>query len=225
MTGRPATEFQRARRPEQQDQRRSAILEEAEALLADVPVQDLSLRELSRRLGTPKSNVVRYFGTREGVLLELLQRGRDRWLLALESELGSGPGGSGPLVESWARTLAADPLLCQLWSQLATVLERNVSVDSIRRHKLAELEHRQRLARLVRCRVPGIGDAGALHMTRVATVALAGLWPFCSPTQAMTEATADPRLHESRMDFATAYADILGITLTGLLARERASET
>jgi AcrR family transcriptional regulator len=215
----PEPEFQRARRPEQQDRRRQAILEAAEALLAEIPVEDVGLRELSRRLGIPKTNVVRYFGTREGVLLELLNRNRASWLDALERELGEGPCDTERLIASWTLTLAAQPLLCRLWSQLATVLERNASVDSVHRYKLTDLDHRRRLARVIRHCVPAFDDGTALHLTRLADVSLAGLWPFCTPTPTVVEATADPQLADARVDFATMYSDILRITVAGLLAR------
>ena len=64
--------FQRARRPEQMAARRAAILDAARAMLTDKGVADISLRELSRRVGLAKSNVLRYFDSREAIFLELL---------------------------------------------------------------------------------------------------------------------------------------------------------
>ncbi|GAB3881264.1 hypothetical protein GCM10027612_10090 [Microbispora bryophytorum subsp. camponoti] len=46
-----------------------------------------------------------------------------------------------------------------------------------------------------------------------------GLWPFSNPTPTVVEATADPRLAGSRVDFATMYGEILQTTLAGLLTR------
>ena len=63
--------FQRARRPEQREARRQAILDAAAAMLAESSVTEVSLRELSKRVGLAKSNVLRYFESREEVFLEL----------------------------------------------------------------------------------------------------------------------------------------------------------
>ena len=41
-------------------------------MLAEMPVAEVTLNELSRRAGLAKSNVLRYFESREAVLLELL---------------------------------------------------------------------------------------------------------------------------------------------------------
>jgi hypothetical protein len=46
--------FQRARRPEQRELRRREILDAAEALLGEMPAEEISLRELGRRLGVSK---------------------------------------------------------------------------------------------------------------------------------------------------------------------------
>src|SRR3954465_11105581 len=85
-----AVTFQRARSEEQRAARRQAILRTAEAMLAEMPVAALSLNELSRRVGLAKSNVLRYFESREAVLLELLDAAWREWLDALAVELPPG---------------------------------------------------------------------------------------------------------------------------------------
>src|SRR4051812_49916249 len=59
-------------------------------MLAEMPVAALSLNELSRRVGLAKSNVLRYFESREAVLLELLDAAWREWLVALEDALPAG---------------------------------------------------------------------------------------------------------------------------------------
>ena len=56
-------------------------------MLAEMPVAELSLNELSRRVGLAKSNVLRYFESREAVLLELLDAAWRDWLDQLAGEL------------------------------------------------------------------------------------------------------------------------------------------
>lgn len=211
--------FQRARRPEQRELRRQEILDAAEALLADMPAEEISLRELGRRLGASKTHVVRYFESREGVFLELLNRLRLSWLDALASEWPASPCEPDRVMRAWADSLAARPILCQLWSLLPSVLERNVSADTVRAYKLIDLEQHTTLANLIRERVPSLDKDDALTLTQYAVVSLVGLWSFSNPTPTITEATADPRLAGSRVDFATMYGAILQTTLTGLLAR------
>src|ERR1700754_1760777 len=108
--------FQRARNEEQREARRQAILRTAAEMLAEMPVAALSLNELSRRVGLAKSNVLRYFETREAVLLELLDQAWREWLDALADELV--PEDAVPVrervervAEVLTRTLVARPML------------------------------------------------------------------------------------------------------------------
>jgi AcrR family transcriptional regulator len=166
-----------------------------------------------------KTHVVRYFESREGVFLELLNRLRLSWLEALTTEWPAPPCEPDLVMQAWADSLAARPVLCQLWSLLPSVLERNVSADTVRAYKLTDLEHRTALANLISERVPALGADDALTLTRYAVVALVGLWPFSNPTPTIAMATTDPRLAASRVDFAAMYGDILQTTLAGLIAR------
>src|SRR2546421_10588276 len=79
--------FQRARSEEQREVRRQVILKTAAAMLTEMPVAQLSLNELSRRVGLAKSNVLRYFESREAVLLELLDSTWQEWLAGLDQDL------------------------------------------------------------------------------------------------------------------------------------------
>lgn len=87
-------DFQRARSPEQREARRRTILGAAADLLAEMPLSEISLRELARRVGLSKTNVVRYFETREAVFFALLNQELDDWISSLEKESG-GLGGTG----------------------------------------------------------------------------------------------------------------------------------
>src|ERR1700733_3098604 len=89
--------FQRARSEEQREARRRAILDAAVAMLAEMPVADVTLNELSRRSGLAKSNVLRYFESREAVLLELLDAAWQDWLARLDSGLDAAIGRDAPV--------------------------------------------------------------------------------------------------------------------------------
>ena len=84
MTRKAEISFKRARSEEQRAQRRQVILATAAAMLAEMPVTELSLNELSRRVGLAKSNVLRYFESREAVLLELLDAELLAWIEAVQ---------------------------------------------------------------------------------------------------------------------------------------------
>jgi AcrR family transcriptional regulator len=219
-------DFQRARRPEQREQRRQMILDTAAAMLAEMPVADISLRELSRRVGLAGSNVLRYFETREGVFLALLDQLSEEWLDQLECDLGAsaspGPGKPIDQVEriagTLARGLASRPLLCELTSVLSGVLERNVSVDSVREFKRRAIARNGRLAGLIRKHLPDLGDRAALETASLSTTLLAGLWPLANPGPVVRAATEDPALAAAHVDFTGRMSRGLLLILAGQLA-------
>src|SRR5580704_8920964 len=113
------TTFQRARSEEQREARRRAILNTAAAMLAEMPVAEVTLNELSRRVGLAKSNVLRYFESREAVLLDLLGSQWQEWLAALAGELDEAVDSSAPVAargDQVAAVLATSlnrrPVLC-----------------------------------------------------------------------------------------------------------------
>src|ERR1700742_3629499 len=105
-----ATTFQRARSDEQRAIRRQAILDTAAAMLAEMPVADLSLNELSRRVGLAKSNVLRYFDSRTGEWLEHLARE----LPATVDAAAVLERRAEQLAGTLSRSLAERPVLCDL---------------------------------------------------------------------------------------------------------------
>ncbi|MEU3342064.1 TetR/AcrR family transcriptional regulator [Streptomyces sp. NPDC006668] len=201
-------------------------METALAMLDEMPVAEMSLNELSRRVGLAKSNVLRYFESREAVLLELLQRTLQTWLDEVADELSDDidphlPTGerADQMAALLARSLARHGLLCDLVSAQAGVLEHNVSVDVVFRYKRSSIASLETLAGLLRVHVPELGDsAGTVAML---TLILAGaLWTHSRPSPSTVAAyEADPTLAPLRLDLPTALENTLTTLITGTLAR------
>jgi AcrR family transcriptional regulator len=224
-----AVTFQRARSEEQRAARRQAILHTAEAMLAEMPVAALSLNELSRRVGLAKSNVLRYFESREAVLLELLDSAWQDWLAQLDSELADAvvagdpvPSRADQLAAAVADSLAARPMLCDLISAQAAVLERNVSPQVAAQYKRASIAGISALGALLLRSVPELGEPDAFRLAGAAVMTTAAVWPHTQPSAAMLAAyAADPALAAMRLDFTATLREVLEVLTAGLLARTR----
>ncbi|GAB3405780.1 TetR/AcrR family transcriptional regulator [Flindersiella endophytica] len=187
--------FQRARSPEQVEARRSAILETARVLLSERPAAEISLRELSDRVGLAKSNVLRYFDSREAIFLELLAADWTDWLNELEAALSGSPADPARpyaretwVAETIAGTVLARPLLCDLASQMAGVLERNISHEFALGFKQTTNHNTDRLAELVRRQLPNLGVQDAWLFAGAVHVIVAGVWPYATPTETVSAA-------------------------------------
>ncbi len=219
--------FQRARNEEQREARRRAILGAAAAMLAEMPVAQVTLNELSRRAGLAKSNVLRYFESREAVLLDLLDSAWQDWLVQLEADLAEAVDTSAPLparadqlAAAVAASLGSRPMLCDLISAQAAVLERNVSPQVAAQYKQASVAGITALGGLMLKCVTELGEHNAVRLAGVVTLMTGALWPHTQPSAAMLAAyEADPALAALRLDFTATVRELLQVTIAGLLAR------
>ncbi len=193
-------------------------------MLTEMPVARLSLNELSRRVGLAKSNVLRYFESREAVLLELLNAELADWITELDRTLvvdAADPYDRGDQVAAIiAGSLAQRPVLCDLLSAQAAVLEHNVSPDVAVTFKRAALARAGECARLIRRCVPELSGADAFRLAVAGTVATAGTWPNACPSEAMIAVyERHPELAALRLDFTDALGQQLELLISGLLVR------
>ncbi len=214
-----STQFQRARSAEQRAERREAILQTAARMLVSARVAELSLNELAREVGLAKSNVLRYFESREAVLLELYDREYRAWLDALEVELGSAAD-SGTIADVISRTAASRPVFCDLCSSAAGILEHNVSASVAADYKRSAVANAERLAELV---LPRIGaysfEAGIIFVGGV-NLMIGGVWANSQPSPGMAAAyEANPELRAMRLDLRLALRELVVTLLIGLQNR------
>lgn len=218
--------FQRARTEEQREVRRRAILDMASAMLDEMPVAAVTLNELSRRVGLAKPNVLRYFESREAVLLELLDHFLQQWLTELAGELTSGVGEELSMTERatavadiLGRSLSGRVVLCDLFGAQGSVLEHNVSVEVVTRYKRASLERLTTMAALIREALPELGENAALFSLH--TMVLAGaLSAYSTPPPSLQAAyQAEPDLARFHLELKDSLRMALTASLLGVLPR------
>jgi AcrR family transcriptional regulator len=212
--------FQRARRPEQQEARRQAILDATRVLLDRAEVAEVSLREIAREVGCANSNVLRYFDTREGVLLALLDCEMSDWFTSLERALP--PASAREPVRAIARaiadTVADHPRMCKLMSAMSALIKAE-SPDSVTaRFRISAATHNLRTARLLTERVPALTVPVASELVAMAGAYIAGWWPLAqwSERSRLVLPVEDPDLSPP-VNFADGLARGLHLMLAGLL--------
>ncbi|MDP9819415.1 TetR/AcrR family transcriptional regulator [Spirilliplanes yamanashiensis] len=218
--------FQRARTEEQREIRRRAILDMASAMLDEMPVAAITLNELSRRVGLAKPNVLRYFESREAVLLDLLNRYLHDWLADLAADLAAGVDGAQPMerratavADILSRSLSGRPVLCDLFGAQGGVLEHNVSVEVVARYKRASLGHLTTMTTLLRKHLPELGDNATLFSLQ--TMVMAGaLSAYSTPPPSLRAAyEAEPDLAQFHLELRDYLRMAVTATLLGVLPR------
>ena len=194
-------------------------------MLAERGVSEISLRELSDHVGLAKSNVLRYFDSREAIFLELLDEEFGSWLDELETSLGkprprkANYTNEVRVATTIADSLASRRLLCELISAMAGVLERNISADFARDFKLRAVEKIGALGVLVAKQLPWLGDEFAALFAEGALTLTAGMYPFSTPTEPVRLAMAEIGLPDPQHRFTDGLREGLVTWLVGAAVR------
>ena len=214
-----AEAFQRARRPEQKQQRQDAILGAARELALRDGVRNVSLADIAARIGIHKSALLRYFETREQIFLELTAAAWRDWARALHAGLDAAAPASAALVaDVFARSFGDRPLFCDLIAHTPLNLERNVSPEAVRRYKLTSLGVVDEAAALVQRTLPTLTLAEAREFVATLASLAARPWQIANPAPALAELYAsDPALAQACVDLAPRLRRTAEILLAGLI--------
>jgi AcrR family transcriptional regulator len=207
--------FLRARRPEHKQERREAILAAARALAAESGVRNVTLGGIAEAVGLAKSNVARYFGTREEIYLALTAECWQDWADEVRQRLEAG---DDP-VDVLAETLSARTLFCDLLGQMTTNLEHNVAVAAAADLKGAILEILTGLgAAIVRVR-PDLTESEAFELAAASTAFAGVLYQSANPPPTIVEVYKQfPELGFAFLPFQPTMKRVVSVLLAGLPA-------
>jgi AcrR family transcriptional regulator len=210
--------FQRARRPEQKEQRREAILAAAAKLAERDGVREVTLSDIARAVGIHKSALVRYFETREQIFLELTGRSWGEWREATTAVLSEvAPGDADAVAATLARSFVARPLLCDLIPHTALNLERHASVEAVHAYKLTSLGAVGAVADALAGPLPDL-DAEARRELVSAVALLAGsMYQIATPPEPLAELyRREPEIGHAMLDFDARLIRATRVTIAGL---------
>lgn len=215
--------FLRARQPEQKQQRAEAILATARALALRDGLARVSLGGIAADVGLHKSALLTYFGTREEIFLRLAEGEWREWGAAVAAELADAPAGDpGHVATALARSLADRPLLCELLLHAPLTLERNVSLDAVRRFKAATTSALDDVGDALHARLPALSRAACHELLMAGGLVAGGLWQASRPSPVVQELYADPALppglaRYAVADFADALARFVRVHMAGII--------
>ncbi|MEV7805363.1 hypothetical protein AB0O28_20665 [Microbispora sp. NPDC088329] len=140
----------------------------------------------------------------------------------LEAQAGVGSGHDGhprQLAEVLSQSLAGRVVLCDLFGAQGGVLEHNVSVAVVRRHKRASLGSLATMVHLVRQQVPELGD-GAQTVCLQTMIMAGALSTYCSPPPSLLAAyQEEPELALLHVDLRSALRLVVITAIMGTLPR------
>ena len=209
--------FQRARKPEEKEVRRRGVLAAARKLAREAGPYDLSLNELGRRADVTKSNIYRYFESREDILFQLYLAEATDMVEAVEARLRAlTPPVSVPVVAAvLAEEHLSRTLLCQLSGMAASVLEHNMSADAIASVKREFAVLMPRAVQALRHALPWLSEPDAFMAFQSIELQLNALWPSANPSKAAREVLARPEFAMMCIDATRDYPRFIEVLLRG----------
>lgn len=210
--------FQRARRPEQKNQRRETILAIAGELAQDSGVAQVTLGDIAAAVGLAKSNVLRYFGTREEIYLQLTMREGSEWAAAVGAAL-HGASGFAATADALADAYADRPLYCDLTTHAETMLEHNVSVDALRVYKLWAIETYFAVGGRITAACPELTATDGASLVMASSAFVAKLFPLTRPPEALRQLyDREPEIARVFPPFRPTLRRMIAATAAGLPA-------
>lgn len=214
------TDFQRARRPEQKERRKAAILAAARRLVVTRGVRNVTLGDIAAEVGLHKSAVLAYVHTLESAYLQLAIKEWHEWAGGTRVALAATPD---PSLEDVATALVTPlesrPLLCDLLAHAPLSLERHVPTGVLRDFKVAVLTALDDLAGQVVEAVPGLARLRAQELVFSVSNAAGMLWQIATPPPELAELyAAEPELGHDGAEFGLMVRRFAHVHLRGLLA-------
>jgi AcrR family transcriptional regulator len=175
--------FQRARRPAQIEERKEAILLTALLLFQKKGLENVSLTDIAREAGLAKSNIYRYFESREHIYLVVLQRLAARFEQRLYPPLEKlkGRGTVSKVANIITEAYIDSPEYGELITVVNSVLEKRLTPPLVINFRAVFLERRKRLAAVLASALPRVTAEKMLPFTLHIFLHVPGLWTFCYP--------------------------------------------
>lgn len=181
--------FRRAHTDEQRKIRSEVILDTTRRMLATMRVPDLSLNAIAREVGLAKSNVLRYFHSREAILLSLLTTEYTTWVTNVTATANDCTSPEA-LAAVLAQKACAQPLFPPLLSELTNTLEHNITVDDVVNFKTQILHQVKTLTDFVHETCPELSECPDLPLIAGIHAHICYAWGVGHPAPTLVQASA-----------------------------------
>lgn len=197
--------YSRATSPEQKREREEAILAAARTLFLRGDYESAGLNAIAREAGFTKSNVYRYFQSREEIFLHIFGDVTRAWAAGLQTALSGLRRGAAPerFAETYTRETARHTVFLDLAPFAKVSLERNSSEEHLRDfYASSQAAFEPVFGEFTRI-YPDVSMSDwadlSLHCYYLAT----GLWAGSQPGPAEREILKDPQFSKTMsVDFA-----------------------
>ena len=209
--------WQRARSSEQVQERVSEILEGAAAVFLSVPYEKATMQMIAREAGFTRSNLYRYFNTREEIFLALFMKDLDAWAHSIIAAFNS-EDSLKSFARRWTELLCRQTRLLRLTPLLTITLEKNTSEEVYRQTKLTLHEKMTAVVPHLQRALPSLSDMQVFEFLLFHQALLSGAQPMARYSDMQLRVLDELKLQVLKIDFAAFYEKSILMYLRGVLA-------
>jgi AcrR family transcriptional regulator len=213
--------WQRARQPEQKEERRQEILNAAAKLFESGDYNSVSFNAIAREAGQAKANLYRYFDSKENIFMELFYLDLVAWGEDIKVKLGTKPLPIEEIADVLTKSILNHQRLAVLMGILGTVLEKNISYEVALDFKLRVHEYTFQLLQNMSVVLPQLSIERMGRFFSMVHMMTTSLWSFAHPSDAIKKVYEHPKLQHSCISFERDFSQALITYLRGLIAEEQ----
>jgi len=210
--------WQRARRPEQKEERVSAILEAAAELYETRDFDQVHMAAIAKLAGLAKASLYEYFSTKDEVFLALSLRDVESWSRDVQSRLKRlRRPNAGRIAAALTAALRDQARLLRLRLTVAGIFERRPAAETIVEFNRSFFRSMQRAAHAINSACPQLTQEEVTEFVIQHQAVNAGLWSMTHRPKHLEAAADLPEHQQISFDFFKLFERTIYQILRGLL--------
>ena len=215
--------FIRATRPEQKKLREEQILNAAKKLFLRGDYESAGLNAIAREAGVTKSNVYRYFSSREEIFLRIFSAASVDWALGLVETLKKvrSKASADKVAEAWTKETMKHTLFHDLAPVTTISLEKNSSEEHLKDFFTQSLAVFSGVAAQLSRIYPNIALQELSQLTVHLYMLATSLWTASRPGKTERKVLKDPAFAMLSIDFESSLKTGIANLIKGIRAQEK----
>jgi len=199
----------RARSDEQIEQRTKEIVDATARLYEEHRFEDITFAMIAKEAEFTRSNLYRYFETKEDIFLELIKHDIEAWREDVLEKFTAENKSSRELAEVWVDLILKNRRMIKLFTILFTLLERNASLKALTAFKQKINEEIGIVAQFLNTALPFPSVEAAAEFISAQSSLAIGSYPMMDLTPKQIEAMGaiemdtNPGFYKERLVRAT----------------------
>ena len=218
-------DWQRARTDEKKSQRKEAIYSAAFSLLKRNGYENVSFNKIAAEAGFTKSNLYRYYSSREEIFLNIFSNLFELWVdncLQRLRKLGEGERISR-FANTWVKSMKGHKEFLDLTPLLFISLEKNSSFEQLYSFKMAAKNRLFEIAVEVQRIYPELTIQDAFRYLTLSFAAATNYWAASTENQTLDKIYQMAEFKELKPDFEKDLAAAIEIVLRGLEVKQKSN--